>query len=129
MRRAALELLPVPAPVTLRAALVTRISSDGDPAVRLAAAQALCAAMPADAPAVLAALGEPGLEALRATVTSPPDESGGALLDVARCLAADRDPKSLRALVMLRHTAPRPLRTAVARVAADVRAQMAEDAP
>lgn len=144
LRRAALELLPVPAPATLRAALVTRISTDADAGVKLAAAQALCAAVPEDAAAVLAALGEPGLEALRAAVVAPPDDAalvslgppgsshddrGGALLDAARCLAADRDPKSVRALVTLRHVAPRPLRAAVARVAADVRARLAEDSP
>jgi hypothetical protein len=89
--------------------------------------------VPEDAAAVLAALGEPGLEALRATVAAPPDDgsrhSGGALLDAARCLAADRDPRSVRALVVLRQVAPRPVRAAVARVAADVRARLAEDSP
>jgi hypothetical protein len=129
LRRAALELLPVPAPASLRAALVTRISSDADAGVRLAAAQALCAAVPEDAAAVLAALGEPGLAALRTAITSPPPDVGGALLDAARCLAADRDPRSVRALVTLRHVAPPPLRAAVPRVAADVRARLAEDSP
>ena len=129
LRRAALELVPVPAPEVLRAMLVTRISADADPRVKLAAAQALCAAVPDDAEAVLAALGEPGLAALRAAVASPPESAGAALLDAARCLAADGDPRSVRALVALRHAAPRPLRAAVARVAADVRARLAEDSP
>ncbi|HUQ05869.1 MAG TPA: hypothetical protein VM261_25380 [Kofleriaceae bacterium] len=131
LRRAALELVPVPAPVEVRAALVTRISVDTDPGVKLAAAQALCAAVPEDAAAVLSALGEPGLEALRAAVATPPDDgrSGGALLDAARCLAADRDPRSVRALVVLRQVAPRPVRAAVARVAADVRARLADASP
>jgi hypothetical protein len=131
VRRAALELVPVPAPATLRVALVTRISADADPGVKLAAAQALCAAVPDDAAAVLAALGDAGLVALRAAVTTPPEgaDAGAALLDAARCLAADRDPRSLRALVVLRQVAPRPVRAAVARVAADVRARLAEDSP
>jgi hypothetical protein len=129
LRRAALELLPVPVPAALRAALVTRISTDADRGVRLAAAQALCAAVPEDAAAVLAALGEPGLDALRADVSAPAEDAGAALLDAARCLAADRDPKSVRALVMLRQVAPRPVRAAVAPVAADVRARLAEDSP
>ena len=137
LRRAALELVPVPAPAALRPWLVTRIATDAEPRVKLAAAQALCAAVPEDALDVLAALGEPGLEALRAAVAAiaapgaaaEVGDLGGALVDVARCLAADRDPRSVRALVALRQAAPRPLRAVVARVAADVRARLAEDAP
>lgn len=138
LRRAALELVPVPAPGALRPWLVTRIATDHDPRVKLAAAQALCAAVPEDAEAVLAALGEPGLEALRAAVAAiaapaaaavEVGDLGGAMVDVARCLAADRDPRSVRALVALRQAAPRSLRAVVARVAADVRARVAEDAP
>lgn len=123
LRRAALELLPVPAPDALRPLLAARVVADADPLVRLAAAQALCAAVPDDDAAVLAALGTSGLAALRAMVAVPPPDVGGALLDAARCLAADPDPRSARALAGLRHAAPRPLRAALARVAADVRAR------
>ena len=91
------------------------------PAVRLAAAQALCAALPADGPAVLAALGAPGLDAVRTAVVAAETEAdrGAAVLDAARCLAADDDPRSRRALVRLRHAAPRPVRAAIGKVAAE----------
>lgn len=129
VRRAAIELLPVPVAVVDRAALVERLSADAEPTVRVVAAQALCAAIPEDAAAVLAVLGDAGLERLRAVLAAPPAGVDGALLDAARCLAADPDPRSLRALVALRHGAPRSLRASVARVAADVRARLPEASP
>jgi len=120
VRRAALELMAVPVPVALHAPLAARVAGDDDLRVRLAAAQALCAALPADAPAVLAALGAPGLDALRTTLAEPgvaaEPEAAAAVLDAARCLAADDDPRSRRELVRLRHAAPRPVRAAVGRL-------------
>lgn len=121
LRRAALELMPVPPPASALQPLAARVASDDDPAVRLAAAQALCAGLPADADAVIAALGAPGLEALRTVLAGEAaarPESAAAVLDAARCLAADDDPQSRRTLARLRHAAPRTVRTAVGRLAA-----------
>lgn len=120
VRRAALELMPVPVPAALHAPLAARVAADADPGVRLAAAQALCAALPADAPAVLAALGAPGLDALRATLLAPGvaarADNAAAVLDAARCLVADDDPRSRRELARLRHAAPRPVRAALGKL-------------
>ena len=106
VRLAALERLDIPAPPSAHAPLVDRVIHDPDPRVRLVAAQALCAA---DAAVAVAALGADGLAALRAAVVAEVDRPG-ALLDAARCLADDDDPRSVRALVQLRHQAPRVLR-------------------
>ncbi len=122
LARAALELAPLPAPPTMRGPLAAIVSGGAPVAVRLAAAQVLCAALPDDADAVLAALGPAGLDAVRAAVSPPPAGSDGALLDAARCLAADPDPRSRRVLTGLRQAAPRSLRAAIAGVAADVAA-------
>ncbi|HVK75809.1 MAG TPA: hypothetical protein VM734_20905 [Kofleriaceae bacterium] len=121
LRRAALELLPLPVAPTARAALAARVAGDAAPAVRFAAAQALCAALPDDAEAVLAALGPDGLAGLRALAGAVPATSGAAAIAAARCLAADADPRSQRALAQLRHAAPAPVRAAVARAAAAVK--------
>ncbi len=118
VRRAALELVPIPAAASAWPALVARVVDDRVPAVQLAAAQTLCAGLPHDAAAVLAALGPAGLEAMRVAARS--SGSGAAAVAVARCLAADPDPRSQRALLQLRHTAPPTVRGAIARVAATI---------
>lgn len=110
IRLAALERVDIPAPEALRAPLVDRLVADRDPRVRLVAAQALCAADPR---AAVAALGEPGREALYAVIAAPTDRTG-ALLDAARCLAADDDPRAARAFTQLRQRAPRVLRAPLA---------------
>lgn len=122
LRRAALELMPVPAPAALHSTLAARVAGDAEPLVRLAAAQALCAALPEDEEAVMGALGAPGLDALR-TLLAGPDAArpaaAAAVLDAARCLAADDDPRSRRALMRLRHAAARPVRTSLGKLAAE----------
>ena len=58
--------------------------------------------------------------------TSAPVSSslpGAAAIDAARCLAADDDPGSRRALEELRHRLPRALRATLAAVVADVAAR------
>ncbi len=114
VRRAAAELVALPAPVAWRAPLAAAVADDPDDAVAIAAAQALCAEL-ALAPrgeagdeavaAVLAALGEPGAARLRTIFRGPlPAVPPGALLDAARCLAA-RGSREDRAAV--RALAPR----------------------
>lgn len=130
VRRAAIELTAVPAPVGARAGLVARLVGDPVVAVRLAAAQALCADLPRDAAAVLTALGGAGRAAVRELVAPAPADGepaaippGAAAIDAARCLAADDDPASRRALEVLRHRLPRGLRATLAAVIADVAAR------
>jgi hypothetical protein len=123
IRRAALELLPVPVPSEAYPALVARLRDEDSATVRLAVAQALCAALPADAAAVSTALGPAGFDAVRAVLATPPADASAALVDAARCLALDPDPRSLRVLARLAHVAPRPVREAVARATAVVRAR------
>ena len=130
VRRAAIELTPVPAPVGARAGLVGRLVGDPVVAVRLAAAQALCADLPRDAAAVLTALGDDGRAAVRALVAPAATDTalvvappGAAAIDAARCLAADDDPASRQALEALRHRLPRGLRATLAAVIADVAAR------
>jgi hypothetical protein len=106
VRRAALEAIPAPAPSTLVAAAAARVRAEVHPGVRLVAAGIACGDDPA---AGLAALGDDGRAALWAAVDGPL-EHPGAILALARCLAADDDPASLRALTVLRHRAPRGLR-------------------
>jgi len=113
VRLAALERIAIPAPANAHASLVDRVIHDDDARVRLVAAQALCAA---DAAVAVAALGDEGLTALRAVVSAGLDRPG-AILDAARCLAADDDPRSLRTLAQLSHTAPRVVRMPIARLA------------
>jgi hypothetical protein len=106
VRRAALEAIPAPAPSPLVAAAAARVRAEVHPGVRLVAAGIACGDDPA---AGLAALGDDGRAALWAAVDGPL-EHPGAILALARCLAADDDPASLRALTVLRHRAPRGLR-------------------
>jgi hypothetical protein len=85
VRVAAIALVPVPTPIALRAALATAVASDAEPAVALAAAQALCADLVTDDPApVLAALGAKGVERVRALVAA--GGASAALRDAARCV-------------------------------------------
>ncbi|MCB9559751.1 MAG: hypothetical protein H6709_12740 [Kofleriaceae bacterium] len=107
VRRAAAELAPQPAPSIWRGALGDAIAGDADPAVALAAAQALCSQLAFDtAPATVATitgvLGDAGATRLRAIFRGPlPAVPEGALVDAARCLAAGGgkdDHAALRAL-------------------------------
>ncbi|MCE9577890.1 MAG: hypothetical protein K8W52_32455 [Deltaproteobacteria bacterium] len=119
VRRAAAELVPQPAPPAARAPLAAVVARDRDPIVALAAAQALCGDLGfGDPPApILAALGDAGLARLRALAVDPPtDAPGPALVDAARCLAADRDPASATAVRALVNHGPRALRGAINRL-------------
>jgi len=119
VRRAAAELLPQPLPADLRAILGEVVASDGDGAVAVAAAQALCADLGSggDAPAALAALGPPGLARLRLLGNEPPaDVPSPALVDAARCLRADDSGESRAALHALAARAPRDVRGRLARL-------------
>ncbi len=101
-RRAAASLAPVPLPVALRAPLANTVVTDTDPFVALGAAQALCADLASDPAApILAALGAPGLVRLRAIIATD-GASRGVVRDAARCLAADPDPESAKALRSIR---------------------------
>jgi hypothetical protein len=110
VRLAALESTPIPPPPELWPALIVQLAHDADSRVRLAAAQALCAG---DAATMLATLDSNARDALRAVLTVDVEQPG-ALLDAARCVATDRDPRSQRAIQSLRHSAPRSLRSALA---------------
>ncbi|MBK9030153.1 MAG: hypothetical protein IPL61_02240 [Myxococcales bacterium] len=113
VRLAALESTPAPVPAPLVAPTIARLTGDPVAAVRLVAAQVLCAV---DAEAAIAAMGPAGRAAMVAAVAGPLDRPG-ALLDLARCLAADDDPASARALATLRQRAPRALRAPLAALA------------
>ncbi|MBP9205013.1 MAG: hypothetical protein KBG28_13670 [Kofleriaceae bacterium] len=111
VRRAAAEAVPAPMPVLARVPLAGMVERDPVPGVALAAAQALCGELAggADAAPVLAALGPAGLARL-AALLSAPDLAGqpaGAVIDAARCLAADDSAASRAALRAARvHAAP-----------------------
>jgi hypothetical protein len=108
VRRAAAELTPLPAPEAWRAPLAAAIAGDVEPAVAVAAAQALCAeigpappgtAGDAQIAAVVAALGDDAAARLRTIFKGAiPAVPPGALVDAARCLAA-RGGKDDRAAV------------------------------
>ena len=95
VRRAALELLPMPLPNELHATVIARVTADGDPTVALVAAQTVCITIALDAKAapILAALGDAGLARLRELVLEP-GAPPSAVIDAARCLAADPNPLS-----------------------------------
>jgi hypothetical protein len=130
LRRAAAELVPAPVPEDLRAPLAHAIAIDADPIVALAAAQALCGDVASDPPApILTALRgattapggatppSTGLARLRAIAAAPPDGAPApALLDTARCLAADDDPASAAALRALAAKGPRSIRASVGKL-------------
>jgi len=125
LRRAAAELVPAPVPDDLRAPLAAAVAGDADPVAALAAAQALCGDLASDPPApVLAALksaaapsAPSGLVRLRTLASTPPESAPApALLDAARCLAADDDPASAQALRALAAKGPRQIRAAVGKL-------------
>lgn len=119
VRRAAAELVPQPTPADARAPLAAAVATDRDPAVALAAAQALCGDLGFGDPAapILAALGDAGRARLRALAGAPPaDAPGPALVDAARCLVADRDPASATAVRALINRGPRAVRSRIARL-------------
>lgn len=102
LRRAALVDLAVPIPVDHRAPIAKTIVSDVDTEVALAAGAVLCADLAQDPPGpILDALGEPGLARLR-TAIADPAAPRAALREIARCLAADRNPASGAALRIIR---------------------------
>ncbi len=87
VRRAALELLPIPLPDAHVARVAAVVTGDDDPDVALAAAQALCAgiALGADPTPLRAALGDAGLARVR-ELTATGDLSDVAATDAERCL-------------------------------------------
>nr|MDQ3301478.1 hypothetical protein [Myxococcota bacterium] len=88
-RQAAIAVVPVPVPATMRDAIAKVVIEDTDPRVALAAAQILCADLAVDPPKpVLAALGPAGITRLRSLVTGP--ASRVVLRDLNRCLVAAR---------------------------------------
>jgi len=93
-RRAAVSIVPLPAPVTLRAALAGAVIHDIDPQVALGAAQSLCLSLDSAAsPApILDALGPAGIARIRALAASDRAHAVAAVRDAERCLAADRSP-------------------------------------
>jgi hypothetical protein len=103
-RRAATEIVPLPAPVASYAALAGAVTGDRDPDVVLGAAQALCLSIDAAASPkpILDALGAAGLARLRALLLSAHTPAASALRDAARCLAADGSTESAAALRALR---------------------------
>jgi hypothetical protein len=103
LRRAALVNLAVPVPASHRAQIAKTIVADTDPLVALTAGQILCADLAVDpAQPILEALGEPGLARLRSAVAAD-DAPRIALKEVARCLAADKNPASGAALRVIRN--------------------------
>jgi hypothetical protein len=102
LRREAVALVPVPVPGELRTPLAGAVANDKDPDVALGAAQVLCADLAGDPPEpVLAALGETGLVRLRSLVALP-HSAHAAVVEAARCLAADPSPESASALRAIR---------------------------
>jgi hypothetical protein len=143
IRRTAAELVPQPAPPHVHAALARAVVGDLEPAVAVAAAQALCAELAGGDPAepILAALGPAGIERLRAAFTAAartgvpvatPASGGsghalagpgagtalppGAAVDAARCLVADGSGPSRAAVSALASRAPRAVRAAIAKI-------------
>ncbi|HTJ40470.1 MAG TPA: hypothetical protein VL463_00180 [Kofleriaceae bacterium] len=86
VRRAAIELVPAPLPADLLAPIAAAISADDDDTVALAAAQIVCGEL-ASAPAdpIVAAVGDRGLDRIRALVRSHPKS-----IEAKRCLRYDR---------------------------------------
>ncbi|MEZ4401646.1 MAG: hypothetical protein R3B06_16590 [Kofleriaceae bacterium] len=113
VRLAALERTPAPPPAEVMPALVATLTSDPEPTVRLVAAQALCAGDPV---AGDAALGAAGRAALRDVIVLDLGRPG-AVLDAARCVAADASPAARATLTALARTAPRVLRAPLAALA------------
>lgn len=98
-RSAVVSVVPLPAPVALRAALATAVVKDTDREVALGAAQTLCLSLDDAAPApILDALGPEGLGRIRALVAKPRAPVAAAVRDAARCLAADGSAESAAAV-------------------------------
>ena len=88
-RRAAIAVVPSPVPATMRTALATALAKDTDADVALAAAQALCFDLVADAPGpILEAIGPAGLARIRSLVDGA--KPAPAIRDAKRCLAAKK---------------------------------------
>ena len=89
VRRAVFELLPAPLPDELIAMVARRVTDDGEPAVALAAAQALCLgiALDADPAPLVEALGDAGLARI-AELAATSGMSAAAMADAQRCLDA-----------------------------------------
>jgi hypothetical protein len=84
-RRAAIAVVPMPVPPSMRAPLAQAVVKDTDAAVALAAAATLCADLAVDpVQPVLDALGGPGIERIRALVTG--SGSPALIKDAKRCL-------------------------------------------
>lgn len=84
-RRAAIAVVPMPVPPPLRAALAAAVVKEIDPDVALAAAQVLCADLASGPePAIVNALGAPGITRIKTLVTQP--APAHVLRDVKRCL-------------------------------------------
>jgi hypothetical protein len=120
LRRAAVELIAAPTPPALRPTLARLVRDDPEARVGLAAAAVLCGDLVADpAPAILDALGAPGLARIRALLADGDLRAIGAIgaigaiRDAARCLAADPAAASQQALAALRKRATGPLRDAL----------------
>jgi hypothetical protein len=98
-RSAAVSIVTLPAPAALLAPLARAVIHDGDTEVALGAAQSLCLSLDDGAPRpILDALGAEGLARIRALVTSPRPAPTAAVVDAARCLAADGSPESAAAV-------------------------------
>jgi hypothetical protein len=118
-RGAALVRMPQPLPAASRTALAGALANDPDPAVALAAAQAVCADLATDDPQpALAALAGAPLARLQALLAAPHLPAlavdDGTLRDAARCLAADASVASTSALATLTAHASPALRRALA---------------
>jgi hypothetical protein len=113
VRRAAAELAPQPLPWPMVTPLAEAAAGDAEPAVALAAAQALCSGLPFgdDGEPILAALGDRGLERLRALVADG-DLAPVARLDGARCLVAAGGDANLEVARALAAKGPRAIRAA-----------------
>lgn len=117
VRRAGCELVPQPAPADSLATLGAAIRGDGDAAVVLACAQALCAGLAWDpATPALTALGDEGAARLRAIARGPlPAVPAGALVDTTRCLAARGTREDDVAIGQLAAKAPKQARAMIRR--------------
>ena len=87
-RRAAIANVPAPVPSAMRPALATALATDTDNAVALAAANALCFDLVANAPGpILAAIGADGMTRIKSLAEGAKPL---AVRDAKRCLTAKR---------------------------------------
>ena len=90
-RRAAIAIVAMPVPESLRAALATAVANDRDSGVALAAAAVLCADLVADPPKpILDTLGAAGLDRIKTLVASPGPVAQ--IKDARRCIADGQRP-------------------------------------